>query len=132
MKVSYSIIKTLRDYESKYRPTVFPKHYDVISTEKVTKTITKRVPYTTGYYGDYDENGFPKYLKGCEEFYLKPNHKWEPWRLKPEYETNRPTYSTTITYEVLEIKLTAEGKKEVERRYNIHKRNMEKYAKLLG
>ena len=131
MTVSYSTIKTLRAYAGKYRPAAFPKHYDVISTEKVTKTFQKLVPWTT-MGNNCDEDGFPLYLAGCKEFYNKPTHRWGAWTLKNEYAENRPTYFITITYEAYEIELTPEGKKEVERRYKIHKRNMEKYAKLLG
>lgn len=132
MIVNYSMVKRLRDHAGKYNPKEFPKHYDVIRTEKVTKTFTKPVPYTAGWACNCDEDGFPKYLAGCKDYYNHPTHKWQPFQLKPEYEDNRPTYSITITYEVLDIELTEEGRKEVERRYNIHKRNMEKYAKLLG
>lgn len=106
--------------------------YKVISREPVIKMISKPVPHTAGWSCNCDEDGFPLYLAGCKDYYDRPAHKWQSFQLKPEYEDNRPTYSVRIAYEVLDIELTAEGKAEVERRYNIHKRNMEKYAKLLG
>lgn len=106
--------------------------YKVISREPVIKMISKPVPHTAGWSCNCDEDGFPLYLAECKNYYNRPAHKWQPFQLKPEYEDNRPTYSVRIAYEVLDIELTAKGKKEVERRYKIHKRNMEKYAKLLG
>lgn len=128
MKVSYSQIKYLGCLRVAGHSC---DAYKVISHEPVIKMISKPVPYTTGLSCNCDEDGFPLYLAGYKEFYNKLPHRWG-WTLKNEYAENRPAYSITITYEAYEIELTAEGKAEVERRYKIHKRNMEKYAKLLG
>lgn len=129
MKVTYSEIQTLGYL---YQDGHCNKAYDEISREPIIKTIIKKAPLSTGWTCNCDKDGFPLYLKECKEYYNIPKHKWEMWELKEEYRENRPTYSVTISYELIDIELTEAGKKEVERRYKIHKRNMEKYAKLLG
>lgn len=76
---------------------------------------------------------FPNYLRGCESYYKEHkigiNSRY--WVLKDKYRENRPTYDWNITYTVYDIELTDEGKEEVERRYYMHLRNMEKYLRLM-
>ena len=120
MKVTFTTVQYL-----------WSQHYHIISEERVTEEFTKLCPKTTGWNWDTD---FPKYLAGCEKYYQPRTEKYgaNQWELKPEYRENRPTYKITITYTLYDVELTANGKREATRRYNIHKRNMEKYAKLLG
>ena len=96
--------------------------------EEVTKTVTPPVPYRT-----YIGHHFPNYLRGCESYYKEHkigiNSRY--WVLKDKYRENRPTYDWNITYTVYDIELTVEGKEEVERRYYMHLRNMEKYLRLM-
>ena len=126
IKTTYSKIKTLNHYNG-------PVNYVVMEKETVTKVKQCKIPYETWYHTE-----FPKYLKGFEQYYNKVVEKnfWggvgEYWKLKDEYKENRPMYSIVLTYDLLTIELTEEGKTEVERRYEMHKRNMEKYASLLG
>lgn len=111
------------------------RFFTVINREEVEKVVSHKIPHETGYY-----NGeFPKYLAGFEHCYEERHRKnWfysghtPYWRLKPEYEDNRPLYTIKITYTELDITLTDEGREEVQRRYEIHKRNAEKYHRLLG
>lgn len=124
IKTTYSKIKTLKHYCG-------PVNYVVMEKETITKAKQCKIPYETW------SNKFPKYLKGFEQYYDKVTVKnyWgveEYWKLKDEYKENRPMYSIVLTYDLLTIELTEEGKTEVKRRYEMHKRNMEKYASLLG
>lgn len=129
MKCTWTEIGTLCQL---WKDGHFSYGYNIISREMVTKTITKPVPMTTGW--GCSENEFPEYLKGCEQFYSY-NHISRysaDWELKPEYRENRPTYSVEISYELVEVEFTPEGEKEIKRRYNIHKRLMERYGRLMG
>lgn len=112
-----------------------PRYFNIIGREVITRTVFHKIPYETGYY-----NGeFPKYLAGFEHYYEERHREnwWSSghtsyWHIKPEYEDNRPQYSISVTYVECEVEFTEKGKKEIERRYNIHKRNLEKYARLMG
>lgn len=97
-----------------------------------TKVVTKPIPLETGYGDEYDEDGFPLYLKEFKKYYEKSrSYYWNPWKLQKEYIDNRPTYTIKVSYKTYDVEFNDFGKKEIERRYNIHKRNMEKYAKLM-
>jgi len=104
--------------------------YRVVGVESVTKTVSHEIPLTTGVIG----RGFPIYLFGFEKYYTDTNRYKNGgyWILKSEYIENRPRYSITVTYNVLDVEFTKHGKEEIARRYNLHKRNMEKYARLMG
>ena len=105
--------------------------YIVLGSEKVSKIIHQTIPECTG----NRLSGFPNYLKGFEDYYEKRTYfGFTYYNIKKEYEdkSKRPMYELEITYNLLDIELTERGKKECERRFNIHKRNMEKYAYLLG
>lgn len=103
-------------------------HFNVISVEKTSKTVTNPIPYETGWELGY----FPNYLRGYESYY-EENRRYghRLWKLKDEYEENRPTYNWNVAYTVYDIELTNKGKEEVERRYYMHLRNMEKYLRLM-
>lgn len=105
--------------------TLWSDYYSIVSERMETKTVTNPIPYTTGIY----ESQFPTYLKGFEDYYEKVS-RFAPWRLKDK--KNRPCYTITVSYPVYDIKLKPNGEKEFQRRYQMHKRNMEKYARLLG
>lgn len=107
--------------------------YHIIGKEEVTRTVSHKIPLTTGFY----EQHFPKYLKGFEGCYNRHTDVYgrraiNRWTIKPEYIDDRPHYSISVTYTEYEVEFTEKGKKEIERRYNIHKRNLEKYARLMG
>lgn len=127
MKVKYSILKTLDGFNC-------PPSYTVISKEEVTKNISHNIPITTGFCC----SRIPSYLKGFEDYYNEEVQTWgshttiRGWRLKPEYLENRPQYTISITYTLYDVEFTKKGKDEIKRRYNIHKRNLEKYASLMG
>lgn len=130
MKTTRTQISTLNDVAwGRY-----DAHYWVNSRTEVTKEVRHKIPYEPGWF----TNKFPKYLAGFEDCYEMRYHTdWGKgsrpyWHLKPEYEDNRPLYTIKITYTELDITLTDEGREEVQRRYEIHKRNLEKYARLLG
>lgn len=105
--------------------------YKVLGSEKVTKTVRHKIPECTGYYA----KGFPHYLKGFENYYEQRKcFGLTYYGIKKEYEdkSKRPEYEIKVTYELFDIELTEQGKEECERRLNLHKKNMERYALLLG
>jgi len=106
------------------------EHFLINGEEKVTKTVTPFLPYETGQYTEH----FPNYLKGYESYYKENKRSYRPcyWVLKDEYRENRPTYKLDVTYNIYDITLTHEGRKEAKRRYYLHLRNMEKYRRLMG
>ena len=125
MKVTHNQVKYLKSWSDTYFITK--------GTEEKTITVQHKIPRVTGVF----ENHFPNYLQGFEQYYdLVPMRAYlsvhNRWVIKPEYEENRPLYSISTTIEILDIELTEEGKKEVQRRYELHKRNMEKYESLLN
>ena len=99
-------------------------YYNLIDTKTVTKTVERSIPTCTE-----DNKKFPTYLTGFAHCY---NRGAYVFTLKPEYQNNRPKYSITVSYEVYTIEFTDIGRKEIARRYKIHKRNMDRYAKLMG
>lgn len=118
MKTTWSKIKTLDR-----------SRYTIVATEKKTATVKRPLPYRTG----WDRTHFPNYLAGFENYYeCKTFYGGAIWALKLEYWKNRPTYTQTIEFDLLDVEFTEEGKKEIQRRYELHKRNMEKYARLLS
>ena len=123
MKVTNREIKSLCNW-GKY------VDYRVVGVESVTKTVSHEIPLTTGVIG----TGFPIYLFDFKDYYMNTNkyRRGGYWILKSEYIENRPRYSITVTYNVLDVEFTEHGKEEIARRYNLHKRNMEKYARLMG
>lgn len=130
MKFTKTELKPLRVWNMEEKD--YTLYYKVVGEEKVTKTITSKLPYETG----YNTNGsFPEYLEGYEEYYEKlpyskgyysPTH-----RLKSEYWENRPIYFIDITYTLYEVKFTKAGREYAERRYRSHKRLMERYGKMM-
>ena len=125
MKVTCSQIKNL--YSSGKHP-----QYKVLKEERKNVIVAHKIPFSTGFF----LNDFPNYLKGFEEYYEEKIVRFSRytrryWELKPQYKENRPSYTFEAISYVLDIELTEEGKKEIQRRYNIHKRNMEKYANLM-
>ena len=121
MRTTYSKIKFL----------MHTFDYVIVNRETVTKTVHHKIPTTVGAFTTH----FPEYLKGFEKYY---NLNYSEWGgtlydsdIKPEYMFNRPEYSYEVTYEVLDIELTEVGKKKVQFRYDLHKRNMEKYGAFL-
>ena len=135
MKVTKSILNRISRYTYKNGDWV-PACYVILSEEKVTKTITSKIPFTTGYFQKFDENDsrmFPAYLHGFEEYY-EPNGWDRIFRLKKEYrdKDSRPSYTMDISYTLYDIELTDEGREIVEERYKMYKRCMERYAKMMG
>ena len=125
MIVTNKQIMYLCDGNSKYTD------YKVLGTMKVTKTVHHKIPDCTGRY----TKGLPNYLKGFEDYYdERTSFGFTYYGIRKEYEdkSKRPEYEIEVTYELLDIELTEKGKKECERRLNIHKKNMERYALLLG
>lgn len=125
MKVTCNQIQNLYSYGKH-------PHYKVLNEERKSVIVTHKIPFTAGTLTGF----FPSYLKGFEKYYEHKSikfsrFKYECWELKPEYKENRPSYTFEAISYVLDIELTEEGKKEIQRRYNIHKRNMEKYASLM-
>lgn len=128
MKVKYSILKNLGAWFN------HDLYYTVIGKEEITKNISRNIPITTG----FGCSCFPSYLKGFEDYYNKEKQTWGSriticgWRLKSEYLKNRPQYTISVTYTLYDVEFTKTGKDEIKRRYDIHKRNLEKYASLMG
>ena len=123
MKTTKSVLKSFCNYSKDY------KNYEIIDSEKVTRTVTHKIPFeTTAFYA-----GEKSYLSGFEAYYEKIDHyPFSPhWRLRSEYVKNRPTYSIEITYNLLTVEFTEQGKERIKYRYELHRRNMEKYAKLM-
>ncbi len=102
----------------------------ILSRREETKTIYIKLPFHAGKISDYS---FPKYLEGYEKCYRKSEGKWNNWVLTEEAKKFRDLIKVPfeIKVNIYDVKITEEGKAEIQRRYNIHKRNMEKYAKLL-
>ena len=100
--------------------------YEIVSEEKVTKVVTKHIPEMPGFFG----GGFPQYLKGFEEYY---KHYHSGWVLLPQYldKVNRPCYTLEVLYTLYDVEFTSKGKELIQKRYDMHKHAMEKYAKLL-
>lgn len=126
MKVTHSQVKYLTYWRN------FTHYYVVKSKEQKTITVQHKIPFVAGAFAPE----FPQYLKGFEHCYDSAQeraafHTYNKWVLKPEYAENRPLYSFTTTVEIMDIELTEEGKKEVQRRYELHKRNMDRYERLL-
>lgn len=127
MKVKKSELKSL--VEGIYR---FKGDYIVVGTEEVKKIVHHPIPIITRIQDGKAD--FPNYLKGFEDYYNVKNILGATYYLlKDEYEDdNRPEYEIEVTSQIVDIRLTERGRKECERRFNIHKKNMEKYARLLG
>ncbi len=126
MKVKKSELKSL--VEGIYR---FKGDYIVVGTENFTKTIHHPIPGVTRRRDGKD--GLPDYLKGFENYYRTSDYFGMIYYcIKDEYKENRPEYEIEVTSQIVDIRLTEIGRKECERRFNIHKKNMEKYARLLG
>lgn len=109
--------------------------YKVLSSMKVTKTVRHKIPKDSSRRDN--KGGLPDYLKGFEDYYDEwrwCDGRYRYYTIKREYidKALRPEYEIEVTYELLDIELTEKGKKECERRLNIHKKNMERYALLLG
>jgi hypothetical protein len=126
MKVTHSQVKYLTYWRN------FTHYYVVKNKEQKTITIQHKIPFVTGVYAP----AFPQYLKGFEHCYDSAQERgcyytYNKWVLKPEYAENRPLYSFTTTVEIMDIELTEAGKEEVQRRYELHKRNMDRYERLL-
>lgn len=113
MKVTHKQIKYLGGY------------YNILSSEEKTVEVLREIPFETGIFTDK----FPKYLKGYKKYYKK---QYCGYCLKPQFISNRPLYAIVITYHLYDIELTESGRVEVQKRYEIHKRNMERYASLLS
>lgn len=124
MKVTRSQIKTLSYWGSQ------TEMYKVLDSETQVITVHHKIPQQTA----ANHGKISTYLKGYEKYYdlKKLRYNIEGFVLKEEYYNNRPEYTYTTTCYVYDIELTDEGRKEVSRRYEIHKRNMEKYARMLG
>ena len=105
------------------------KDYNVVGRETVTRTIKARLPMSTC---AAREGG---YLEAYQDYYNESAWaRYNPYSyryLKSEYVDNRPTYDVEVTYDLLEVELTPRGRAKAQQRYEMHKRNMERYAKLL-
>ena len=127
MKTTYSNIKSL--YYGDFRGS----YIKVNGREEKSITVTHKLPYTTG----RGCSELPSYLKGFEKYYnfIPYNSGWSyprfMWILKEGYRENRPTYTFETTVEIFDVDFTENGKAELKRRYEMYKRNMEKYARLL-
>jgi hypothetical protein len=126
MKTSRTQIKSL--YHNSYRPEL--SDYTILGREMVTRTVTHKIPFQTSRYND----GFPKYLRGFEEYYTLHTSRWsyDYYELKPEFEKCRPSYTYSVTYEEMEIELTEAGKEKVQNCINSLEKRLAKYARLLG
>lgn len=127
MKVSKKVLDSLRE-EIKWGNHVLGD-YRILRKEKVTKEVHHPIPYRS-----YSDVGFAEYLRGFEEYYTmgyQTKYTTE-WILKPEFRKNRPNYAYTVTYTEYDIELTEDGRATVEGRYKMHRRLMERYARLLG
>lgn len=127
MKIRKSELKSL--VEGIYK---FKGDYIVMGTENVTKIVHHPIPKITR--KQDGKAGFPNYLKGFEDYYnVRDILGATYYLLKDEYDDeNRPEYEIEVTSQIVDIRLTKRGREECERRFNIHKKNMEKYARLLG
>lgn len=103
----------------------------ILSRREETKTVYIKLPFYAGKLSD--DSSFPKYLEGYEKCYRKSGGEWNDWVLTEEAKKFRDLIKVPfeVKINIYDVKITEEGKAEIQRRYNIHKRNMEKYAKLL-
>jgi hypothetical protein len=99
--------------------------YNVIGQRLVERTISRPLPFYTGF-GRCGH--FPSYIVSFKYCY----EKWGGgWRLKEGYRDNRLLYSVDVQYWEYDIELTERGKEKLKWRYEMFKRNAEKYEKLL-
>ena len=100
-----------------------PSWYTIINkSEPQIKTVERPLPFQTSSY-----NGFPKYLKGYEQYYDKHSFGW---CLKSEYIRNRPSYTITITYYFYDVELNKFGKQYVNKQLKRYERLFKEYQKL--
>ena len=103
--------------------------YNITDVEEKKTTVCHKLPYYTSVFY-YNENS---YLKGFEEYYEKLKGSYGDYRLKNEYINieNRPVYSIDITYKVYTVVFTSFGKEKIKARYEMHKKQMERYTKMM-
>ena len=101
--------------------------YRIINRETVKRTVTRPLPFRTN---ALDEG---EYLHDYAQYYREVPHHYG-YILRDEYyrDEGRPTYEIEISYELLEVELTERGMTKARKRYDFHKRNADRYAKLLG
>lgn len=100
--------------------------YSIVATHEIKKTVTHPIPFSTDAFRFGRDGG---YLKDFANYY-NPDTYFSAM-LKNEYRENRPNYTIEIVYNLYDIELTERGAKKVRDRYELHRRNAERYAALL-
>lgn len=102
--------------------------YNVVATHEVKKTVTHPLPFSTCAFSFGRDGG---YLKGFASYYHQDEYRSATLWLNNEYREHRPNYTIEIVYNLYDIELTERGLKKVHDRYELHRRNAERYAALL-
>lgn len=100
------------------------ENYNILSEEVVEKEVSHKIPIECGYW----INGFPKYLKGFEDYYREVDSCYCCYRIKdPE---NRPNYTIKISYTLYDVEFTEKGKEIINERLKMYEKSYNRYKKL--
>ena len=105
------------------------RDYRIVNKHEVTTTVTHPIPYSTGYTTYRTKEAvIPDYLKGFEKYYDIERYGM---RLKPEYCSNRPTYTIDVKHTLYDVEMTKLGKEYVQKRANYYQRMAQEYTRFL-